>query len=307
MVLTIATDSSGIEAPLQALKQMKIPFVQKFACEINNYCNESSSANYDEPENFYTDITKRNHKELPKNIDLYVCGFPCQSFSIAGKKLGKEDPRGLVLNHVIKTIKHVQPKIFILENVKGFKSINDGEIFHQTLDKLKKFNYSVYDDVLNTKNYGIPQNRERLFLIGIRNDVKKYEYKTPKKINLKENAISKFIEKKPTLNSIPKSILETYKKHKHKVNKNKEIILSTGSFGTANNISPTISHSYRHYIYKQKRYMTAREALKLQGFPSSFKKVVSESQLYKQAGNTMSVNVLKKLFNEVFRITNLSK
>ena len=299
MVLTIGTDCSGIEAPLEALKQMKIPFIQKFGSEIDKYSNKTREENYPKPELFYEDITKRNHKELPKNIDLYVSGFPCQSFSTAGKRLGINEPRGLILNHVIQTIEHVQPKIFILENVKGFKSIDNGVLLKKVQESLKKLNYSIYDDILNTKNYGIPQNRERLFIIGIRKDVQKKEYKTPNVKKMRD--INKFIKNLPTTKCIPKSIEETYQNHKHKTNPDKEIILSTGKFGTANNISPTISRSYIHYIYKQKRYMTAKEALKLQGFPNSFKTVVSNSQLYKQAGNSMSINVLKTLFKEVFK------
>lgn len=83
------------------------------------------------------------------------------------------------------------------------------------------------------------------------------------------------------------------------------VILSTGGFGTASNISPTITHSHKHFVYQEKRYLTAREALRLQGFPKSFKKVVSETELYKQAGNSMSIHCLKALFKQVFKIVKL--
>jgi DNA (cytosine-5)-methyltransferase 1 len=179
MTLTIGTDCSGIEAPLQALIQMKKKFTQEFASDINNKCRETSKANYPEEKEFYNDITKRNHKNLKKNLDLYVCGFPCQPFSTAGLKLGSSDTRSNVLSHCIKTIKHILPKIFILENVKQFKNIQKGKIFNNTIKKLEsiknnnKNQYNIIDIVLNAKHYGVPQNRERLFIIGIRKDVQK--------------------------------------------------------------------------------------------------------------------------------------
>ena len=102
-MLRIGTDCSGIEAPIQALKQLGIPFEHKWACEIDHYARRSILANY-QPEIIYEDITKRNHSELP-DIDIYVCGFPCQSFSLMGKKLGTSDPRGNIMMHCIDVIK----------------------------------------------------------------------------------------------------------------------------------------------------------------------------------------------------------
>ncbi len=98
-MLRVGTDCSGIEAPIQALKNLKVPFRHVFACEKDKFARKSIEANY-KPEKMYEDITSRNHKELP-DIDLYVCGFPCQSFSKAGKQKGMDDPRGLIINDEI--------------------------------------------------------------------------------------------------------------------------------------------------------------------------------------------------------------
>lgn len=304
--LIIGTDCSGIEAPIQALIQMNKKFTQEFASDIDHKCQLTSENNYPKPKTFYNNITTRDHKLLKKNIDLYVCGFPCQPFSTAGLQLGNLDPRSNVLSHCIKTIKSSSPKIFILENVKQFKGIKNGEVFNNTIKKLEsimynKYGYNIITQVLNAKNYGIPQNRERLFIIGIREDIQIKEFETPPL--LKMISISSILRNNYTKNIIPPSIKKVYNNHSHKININKPIILSTGSFGTASNISPTLTHSHKHYIYKQKRYMSPQEALLLQGFPHDFKQVVSDTDLYKQVGNSMCVNVLKSLLKELFRIT----
>jgi DNA (cytosine-5)-methyltransferase 1 len=117
-MLRIGTDCSGIEAPIQALKQLGIPFEHKWACEIDHYARRSILANY-QPEIIYEDITKRNHSELP-DIDIYVCGFPCQSFSLMGKKLGSNDPRGNIMMHCIDAIKKKTTIYFYIRKCKEF-------------------------------------------------------------------------------------------------------------------------------------------------------------------------------------------
>ena len=136
-VLNVATDCSGIEAPIEALLQMKKKFKHVWACDINKYCRESIKANY-KPEILYTDIFNRT---LPnESIDLYVCGFPCQSYSLIGKKLGSRDIRSNVKNECINTIKTTKPKIFLLENVKNLKTIEKGNIFKKLLEELNNEN-----------------------------------------------------------------------------------------------------------------------------------------------------------------------
>ena len=123
--LRIGTDCSGIEAPIQALRQLGIPHRHVWSSDIDKFCIQSIKSNYD-PERLYGDpngpypdgdITKRDHSTLP-DIDLYVCGFPCQPFSIAGDRKGFEDKRGNVFWSCLDVIKVKQPKYFILENVK---------------------------------------------------------------------------------------------------------------------------------------------------------------------------------------------
>lgn len=302
MVLHIGTDCSGIEAPIQALKNLNIPFKHVFACEKDKFARKSIEANY-KPEILYEDITTRNHKELP-DIDLYVCGFPCQSFSLAGKQGGMNDPRGLIMNHCIEVIKHKQPVIFILENVKNFKHIDNGKAFKYLMDKLNELGtYNIYNDIYNTKDYGIPQNRERIYIMGVLKSKQKKEYKKPKTKKCKQ--IKEFIL--DTTIYEPLNIPSTMAKHfKKEIKKNEIIICAYGNFGRAsnNNISPTLTSGKKHFFQNYLRYLTAIEALLLQGFPISFNKTVSETQLYKQAGNAMSVNVVEVIIKNLLDIIN---
>ena len=188
MVLTIGTDCSGIEAPIEALRQMKIPFVQKWRCEIDKFANISAEANYPKPEMFYEDMLKRDHKKL-SIVDLYVCGFPCQSFSMAGYRKGLDDPRSGIILQMVKTIFCSKPNVFILENVKGFVSIHNGEAYQLLLKTLNKDGkYSVYSDIYKTRDYGLPQNRERLYIIGIKKSIQKKDYVKPKCLLMKSLA-----------------------------------------------------------------------------------------------------------------------
>lgn len=181
--MKIGTDFSGIGAPEMALKYLGIDFDSIFACEIDKYARQSFKQLHN-PQTFYNDITTRNHKEVEK-LDLYVAGFPCQSFSMAGKRKGFEETRGTLFFNVAEFIKENQPKTFILENVKGLLSHDKGRTFQTIVDILSNgggtqngqisldmfedgLGYHIYWKVLNTKNYGIPQNRERIFIVGFK-------------------------------------------------------------------------------------------------------------------------------------------
>ena len=310
MVLKIGTDCSGIEAPIQALLQLNIPFEHTWACDINPYVIQSIKANYT-PNKIYTDITKRKHACLP-DIDMYVCGFPCQPFSLMGNKMGTEDSRSNIMYQCIKVIQKKLPKVFILENVKNFKFIQNGQPFNYLLNQLKTIQnqnkelaYNVSFDILNTKNYGIPQNRERIFIIGIRKDVQKENthYTTPIKIPMQP--LDDFILDKTIVENtnIPPTIL----KKLIKINYETNYICCCDTFGYIKNISPTLTLSGCKYMFHTtyNRYLTYKECLLLQGFDYNFLNVVGDVKLCNQIGNSMSVNVLKVIFQKIFEITNI--
>ena len=307
-MLRIGTDCSGIEAPIQALLQLRIPFQHVFSCEKDPYAVKSIKANYN-PDKIYTDITKRKHALLP-DIDIYVCGFPCQPFSLMGKQMGTEDSRSNIMYQCIKVIQKKLPKIFILENVKNFKHIQNGQPFNYLINELKKIKnqnkeiaYNVYYDILNTKDYGIPQNRERLFIIGIRKDIQTEEYTIPDKLQMKpldDFIIDKTICNIPISNSLQKNL------DKIRVHDNNNIIMTPFTYYyVIYNVSPTLTtQCSKFYLTKYKRRIHISECLSLQGFPINFIQVISNNQMYKQIGNSMSVNVLKEIFQKIFSITN---
>jgi DNA (cytosine-5)-methyltransferase 1 len=182
-MIKVGTDFSGIGSPEAALKRLNIPHHNVFACDIDKYAKQSF-LELNSPDLFYDDITKRDYKEVTQ-LDLYVAGFPCQSFSIAGQRKGFNETRGTLFFNVAEFIKVNQPKCFILENVKGLLSHDSGKTYQTITDVLTNgggtlngqigmdtiddgLGYHVYTKVLNTKDYGIPQNRERIFIVGFK-------------------------------------------------------------------------------------------------------------------------------------------
>ena len=196
-MLKIGTDFSGIGSPESALKRLGLEIDEVFACELDKYARKSFLELHD-PTTFYNDITTRNHSEAPQ-LDLYVAGFPCQAFSMAGNRRGFEEARGTLFFNVAEFIKENQPKCFILENVKGLLSHDSGRTYQTITDILHNgggtFNgqigidtidnglgYHIYTKVLNTKDYGVPQNRERIFIVGFKEP---RDFNFPKKMPLK--------------------------------------------------------------------------------------------------------------------------
>lgn len=305
MVLKVGTDCSGIEAPIEALKQLKIPFEHVFSSEIDKFCIQSIKANYN-PKIIFGDkdgpfpkgdIRKRNIKDVP-NIDLYVCGFPCQPFSIAGERKGLNDERGNVFFSCLEVIKVKQPKYFILENVKGLFSHDKGKtwkVIESELLCLKEYGYNVKWKILNTKDYGIPQNRERIFIVGCKDKIFEFPDKIPMdKIenyvdwnDNKIHSIPEYIIKSKLLENIPKdSIFINFGFTKAK-------------FLNSNKICPTILASNKLWNVKKQRFANIKECLKLQGFSENFIQKVSETQLKKQIGNSINVNVLKEIIKNL--------
>ena len=182
--MKIATVCSGIGSPEQALKELDIPHEIAFACEIDKYARQTYLANFT-PNQMYTDLTAEEWNKPEQYSDLFIGGIPCQAFSIAGKRLGELDKRGLLFYDFYRYVKNQQPKVFIIENVKGLLSDNNGITFQNWCALLGRsmnthinmFNhedsllYNLHFKVLNSKDFGVPQNRERVFLVGIRNDL----------------------------------------------------------------------------------------------------------------------------------------
>jgi DNA (cytosine-5)-methyltransferase 1 len=182
-MIKVASDFSGVGAFNQALNRLGIEYKEVFACDMDKYARDTFILNYGEPDYYPTNVYDR---EIPKeSLDIYMTSPPCQAFSLAGKRLGKDDKRGILFFNSHEFIQKNKPRFFIFENVKGLLSDDNGNTFQEWINLLggKSVNgnpvlfadensvpYHIYWKVLNAKNYGVPQNRERVFIIGIRDD-----------------------------------------------------------------------------------------------------------------------------------------
>lgn len=321
-MLRVGTDCSGIEAPIQALIQLKIPFRHVFACDSDKYVRASINANY-HPELFYTDITNRDHTKLP-DMDLYIAGFPCQSFSEAGDRKGTTVPRGNIMYDCLDTIQTKRPTIAILENVVGFTRWDNGSIHRDLISRLTKMGYHVEWEILDTQDYGLPQRRKRMYLVATIGHQNLPIFPLPKKPmlsleNILEIHSSTESDAPSLLNAINTSILSPYDKKKvtRKMNRymrnktimNELVLAHTMPNGAFSRVCPTITTNLRYWLAgcDTNRILTIPELVKLQGFPSDFKQVVSDTQFRKQIGNAMSVNVLVSLFEKMKLVNHFHK
>jgi len=182
-MIKVGSDFSGVGAFNQALMRLGIQYEEIFACDMDKYARQTFIHNYGEPKYYPTNVYDR---EIPyESLDIYMTSPPCQAFSLAGKRLGKDDKRGILFFNSHEFIQVNKPRFFIFENVKGLLSDDGGKTFQEWVNMLggKSVNgvpvifpyedsvsYHLYWKVLNAKHYGVPQNRERVFLIGIRDD-----------------------------------------------------------------------------------------------------------------------------------------
>jgi len=182
-MINVGSDFSGVGAFNQALDKLGIDYKTVFACDWDKYARQTYIHNYGEPDYYPSDVYNR---EIPKKpLDIYMTSPPCQAFSLAGKRKGEKDKRGVLFYNSHEFIVKNKPRYFIFENVKGLLSDDSGKTFNRWLDYLggKSINgnsvifplkdstpYHIYHKVLNAKHYGVPQNRERVFIVGIRDD-----------------------------------------------------------------------------------------------------------------------------------------
>ncbi len=195
-MIDTGSDFSGVGAFEQALIRLELDFNTIYACDMDKYARQTYIHNYGEPKYYPENVY---HREIPeKPLDIYMTSPPCQAFSLAGKRKGEDDKRGVLFYNSHQFIVKNKPRYFIFENVKGLLSDDNGKTFQRWIDLLagKSVNgnpvifpndnstpYHVYYQVLNAKDYGVPQNRERIFIIGIRDDSDN-DFSFPKPFNL---------------------------------------------------------------------------------------------------------------------------
>merc|ERR1740129_1118349 len=252
---------------------------------------------------------------MAARADLYVAGFPCQPFSMAGKQQGFADVRGTIFFKVLEYLKVQSPKVFVLENVKGLVKIHDGKYFAAIMESLEALGtYNIFHKVLDTKEHGVPQTRQRIYICGIHKDHDKGSFSWPDP--LRWVSIEKFLnprKKRPSMSDLPprtntvtngnvKLALKTLLKQG--VDPLREAYLvdidsTRARCAWQKDRTPciTCARSAGHWITNRARRLTKPEMMRLQGMdPQSFKVVVSERQWGNQIGNAMSCNVLERIF-----------
>ena len=286
-----------------------------FSSEIDKYAKQSYDLNFgDVP---FGDITKINENDIPGH-DILCAGFPCQAFSIAGKRKGFEDEtRGTLFFDIKRIIKAKRPKAFFLENVKGLTNHDKGRTLKTILRILREeLDYDVPEPkIMNAKDFGVPQNRERIFIIGFRKDlyVDEFEYPKPfdKKVVFKDIKEEKEVSVKYYLSTQYQNTLRNHKeRHKNKGNGFGYKIIEedqcanaivVGGMGKERNIIIDCRLTDFTPVTKIKgevnrdgwRRMTPREWARLQGFPENFQIKVSDVQAYKQFGNSVAIPAIQ--------------
>ena len=270
-----------------------------FSSEWNKYSQITYSENFGEEP--YGDIKKILPSEIPSH-DLLLAGFPCQPFSHAGHGKGFDDIRGTAFHDIHKVASYHKPKVILLENVRRFKSHDDGNTYKRIVAILEGLKYKVTSTILNTKDFGVPQNRARIYIAAFQNQQDFISFSFPEPTN-EETTVESILDKNPDSKYTISDLL--WKSHQERKERNKKRGAGFG-YGIVNNESKytrTLTALYykdgAEILVEQKnnnpRKLTINEAKKLQGFPEEFEFSVSDAQAYKQLGNAVSVNVIAAL------------
>ena len=294
--LTIGTLCSGIGAPEFALQHLGIHFKILFACDIDPVVKETYLNNH-LCETFYDDVF--GIKNAP-HVDLLIFGFPCQAFSVAGKRLGLQDERGKVILGIMDVIEQSKPDTFIAENVEGLESIDDGKTLKLILRRFKKLGYNVAYNVLNARDFGVPQNRRRLFIVGTRGS-KEFVFPTPAVPMVPLNC---FLDSVAPQGMYATRELLLKPKAATRIANYKHDYFPCLTMAVARNGSSSEYISCIAAVYRaigQKRKPTIDECRKLMGFPNSFKfpPSVSTTKRYEMLANSMVVPVLGAIIKEI--------
>lgn len=376
--INVATVFSGIGSPEQALTRLNIPHKILFACDngereveldyakelaivqslegpqekmqyVNdlyslktrqtNFVQQSYQANYNiENDRFYQDILLLDGSDYEGQVDLFVGGSPCQSFSIAGARGGFEDTRGTLFFEYCRLINEIQPQVFIYENVYGVLTHDEGRTWETMQNVFSELGYHFSWQILDARDYGIPQGRRRLFVVGFKSEEAFSRFSFPVKIKLESCPL-------PTMQSMleenmAEGCMMSVDGKLQKVDERKgepderyylsqklvDYVLAPGTKNFVHhnaktdlpiaralvkNMGNTYRASVNNYVhtYTEKgkgrlRHLTMREVHRLMGFPDSYKIVVSKAQAYKQAGNSIVVDVMMAIEREIINAMN---
>ncbi|MEG7903801.1 DNA (cytosine-5-)-methyltransferase [Bacillus paranthracis] len=359
--IKIATTFSGIGAPEFALRRLNIDHNVVFACdnaEIDltedeekikenltqisdygekkkyidslipprktNFVKQSYMANYDiDEEHYHHDVRFLDGNQYKNQVDLFVGGSPCQSFTLFGYQKGLEEARGTLFYDFARLIKEIEPKVFVYENVQGLVRHDRGRTWKVVQRVFDSLGYKVHYQILDAVDYGIPQKRRRIFIVGFKDHGKEFTFPETKELKytmqdflIENTAEGNFTAKGEDICIIksPGIIEEKY----YLSDRVLPGIMSPGTNGF--NMKPEIDLSIArplmstmHKLHRagvdnyvttngRIRRLTPRECLRLMGFTDDFKQVVSNTQMYRQAGNSVVVDVLMAIFKEIFKV-----
>ena len=264
----------------------------------------------------FGDITKISSENIPYH-DILAAGFPCQPFSISGKRLGFNDTRGTLFFDIARIIKYHMPKLVILENVRNFSTHDQGKTLNVVENTMYDLGYSFFYKVLNASDYGLPQNRQRIFMLGFRNDLKVSTYDFPT-YNYKSVYLEDFLENDSKISESlfinRPDINIDFEKYDPNFYANKPIRIGTiNKGGQGERIYSIKGHAITlsaygggagsktgaYYVNGNVRKLSPRECARIQGFPDSFVIPVSNAQAWKQFGNSIPVNVIRTILADI--------
>lgn len=359
--LKIATTFSGIGAPEFALRRLNVNYDVVFACDNGeielaedeekirqtlgkiddyqekkayidslipqkktNFVKESYKANYEINQNHYHhDVRFIDGTQYKKQVDLFIGGSPCQSFTLFGYQKGLEEARGTLFYEFSRLINEIQPKAFIYENVQGLIKHDKGKTWKVVQRVFDSLGYRVYYQVLDAVNYGIPQKRRRIFIVGFKDHSKQFAFPCNKELNyvmqdflIENTAFGNFTAQGEDIHLVkcPGVIEDKYFLSDRVI----PGIMSHGTNGfsmrpeidlsIARPLMSTMHKLHRagvdNYVTTNGRIrkLTPQECLRLMGFTDDFKQVVSNTQMYRQAGNSVVVDVLMALIKEILKV-----
>ena len=369
--IRVGTLFSGIGAVEHALERLNLRTKIVFAGDIDPHVKKSYFANYNiQQSNWHDDVQEFDATGHLGKVDLVVGGSPCQSFSLVGKRAGLEDTRGTLFYHFARIIDECKPKVFIYENVRGLMNHDEGRTWKVVQEVFASLGYSIHHSTLNSRNYGIPQNRERVFVVGFKNPKTKFIFPEPIELQLtmkdllEDTSESHYFLKQKGVKFVTSSknrmkrytqingsialcqkanqqfnwhgdfvyedadsseslgfdefifnVAEVEEKY-YLSDKVKKYVLAPGtkSFKTSTTTDLPVARPLLQSMHKMHRAgvdnyvtypkgrirkLTPRECLRLMGFRDSFKISVSDTQMYRQAGNSIVVDVLIALLRTI--------
>jgi DNA (cytosine-5)-methyltransferase 1 len=304
-----------METPVMALQKLRVSYKHMFSCDIDKNVKRQLLHNFPAQKWFDDLMTRDNRVASTPAVDIYIAGFPCQSFSQAGLQKGFKDKRGMVFYGCADYIDSKRPRAFILENVKQLINHERGNTFKRVMQSLESIGngaYNLHWKLLNTLEHGVPQSRPRVYIIGIRKDCQRSEFAFP--APLPAVSIDNFLDpvgRTPTMQDIPvKSSRTAYTnvtrilKLLHEIGAQplkKTFVLDCDASpefcGVMRDrvMCMTKSRSNGHWLTSRARRMNLEEMLRCQGMERCFDQVVSDRALGAQIGNAMSQNVIERL------------